>query len=97
MILEDCKDASTKKVLDNPAIRRMPPAKGIKPNWCSTRDNKIRNWPEGKAPVPDWKEAHVNAFQEHAPEPASEEIVLDVDLEDLELTEEDKIINANAA
>ena len=53
-LLEHSEDESTKALLATPGIKRYPPGKGIAAQWCRDRDQIVRQWPGGQAPVPDW-------------------------------------------
>ena len=60
-LLEDCEDATTKQMLENPKLRRYPPGKGIATGWAEIRDKHVRElYPSGGFPKPDWEKLRDN-------------------------------------
>jgi hypothetical protein len=79
-----------------PWSHKITPGRGISMKLQEARDEIIDNWPENIPPEPDWSQLDGEAFfqADIAPpeRPADEELVLDFDFADLELTEHQKIM-----
>ncbi len=63
--------------------------------WCKQRDANVRAWPDGKPPRPAWdrfEDAAILVTDDLPHEPQPEDVVIDVDFEELELSDHQKIM-----
>ncbi len=63
--------------------------------WCKQRDARVRAWPDARPPRPAWEkfeDAAILVADDLPGEPQPEDVVIDVDFEDLELSDHQKIM-----
>ena len=57
-LLDDCTEPSTQALVRAPQFKRYPPSRGVALEWALRRDAKVRAWPHGVCPAPDWETLH---------------------------------------